>query len=357
MFERNVYDEYKLFSEQKFMLGEFAGFTVQNKHYFFVPIDEIENDEVIEMIKMGNHLQARGDHEIATFIPTVNNTVTGFVDGQNCVLFQLPAYYSKSKKEKTLGFELAHLHNSGKSYLKEKKEYPNWTKFWINRLAQLDMIYENLAKKTRKSSFDQNFMTSFPYFQGRTENAIQYIIDANIDFKDHLQNQARTICHYQFSAGTWLTLDHTTKAIVKNPIEFVYDYPSRDLAERIREIAVETDDPFERSTQFLNDYQTVEEIPLLSWCYIYGRLLFPIEYFQIVEGYYRSGNADEREAYTERFFEMLSKEQEVETFLRQFHNRIISTYWQKYVPKVDWLSNWPDRLNLGNNRNFLFKKQ
>ncbi|WNF36357.1 spore coat protein YutH [Bacillaceae bacterium IKA-2] len=356
MFERNVYDEYRLYSEQKFMLGEFAGFTVQNKHYFFVPIEEIENDEVLEMIKMGNHLQAQGDHEIATFIPTVNKTLTGFVDGKNGVLFQLPAYYSRSKKEKTLGFELARLHNSGKSYLTRKKEFANWTNFWINRSAQLDMLYENLAKQTRKSSFDQSFMTAFPYFQGRTENAIQYIVDANIDYKDDIQNQVKTICHYQFSAGTWLTIDNTTKATVKNPIEFVYDYPSRDLAERIREIVGETDDPFEKSRQFLNDYQIVEEISLLSWCHIYGRLLFPIDYFQIVEGYYRSRNADEREVYVDRFFELLSSEKKMETFLRQFHKRVISTYWQEIVPKVDWLSNRADRITLSENGDFLFKK-
>lgn len=357
MFERNVYDEYKLYSERRFILGEFKGFTAQNKHYFFVPIDEIEDDEVIEMIKMGNHLQASGDHEIATFIPTVKNTLTGFVSGQNSVLFQLPLYYSKSKKDKSLGFELARLHNSGKSYPKEKKENADWTKFWINRLSQLDILYGNLVKQTRKSSFDQAFMTSFPYFQGRTENAIQYIVDANIDFKEHIQSQAKTICHYQFSERTWLTIDNVTKAAVKNPIEFVYDFPSRDLAERIREIGVETDDPFEKMTQFLNDYQSVAEISLLSWCYIYGRLLFPIDYFQIVEGYYRSVNDDEREVYTERFFELLSGEQKEEAFLRQFHNRVIATYWQVYVPKVDWLSNRPDRSNLGNNGNFLYKKQ
>lgn len=357
MFERNVYDEYKLFSEQRFMLGEFAGFTAQNIHYFFVPIDEIEDDEVVEMIKMGNHLQARGDFEIATFIPTVNNALSGLVSGQNFVLFQLPKYYSKSKKEKSLGFELARLHNNGKSYLKEKKEYASWTKFWLNRLSQLEVLYENLAMQTRKSSFDQAFMTAFPYFLGRTENAIQYIVDANIDFKDHIQKEAKTICHYQFSRLTWLTIDNTTKAKVKSPIEFVYDYPSRDLAERIREIGIESEDPFERTAQFLNDYQSVEEISLLSWCYIYGRLLFPINFFRIVEAYYLSENANERDNYTELFFEMLNGEQKSETFLRQFHNRVISTYWQAYVPKVDWLSNRTDRLNLGDNGNIPFEKQ
>lgn len=319
------------------MIGDFEGFTAQNKHYFFVCIEDIENEELTEIIKMGNHLQERGDHEIATFIATVTNTLTGFVEGQNCVLFQLPVYYSRSKKEKSLGFELARLHNRGKTYPKGKKEYANWTKFWINRLAQLDLLYGNVAKQTRKSSFDQAFIISFPYYLGRTENAIQYIIDSNIDFNESLQNEAKTICHVRFSDRTWLTIDSTTKAAVKNPIDFVYDYPSRDLAEWIREIGNQDGDHFEAITQFLNDYQTVEEISTLSWRYIYGRMLFPIDYFQIVEGYYRSVDEREQEDYLETFFDLLRDEQKTETFLREFPTCIISTYRQDDLPRIDWL--------------------
>lgn len=319
------------------MLGDYEGFTAKNKHYFLVCVDEIEDDDLREMINMGNHIQVAGDHEVATFVPNVHNSLTGFIDGQNCVLFQFPQYFSRSKREKTLGHELARFHNRGKAYQKQKKHEGTWSQFWIRRLSQLDIAYQNIATQKQKSTFDQMFMTSFPYYLGRTENAIQYIVDTDLDFGDQFGNETKTICHYKFSERTWLTIDDKTNAGVKSPIEFVYDHSSRDLAEWIREVGT-TEDAYEKINHFIKEYEQVQVISPKTWRYIYARLLFPIDYYQIIEGYYRSIQDEFIEDYTDQLLKLFSEEKKAENFLREFHDRIIPSSLQQYIPKVDWLS-------------------
>ena len=340
VFERNVFDEYKLYCEQRFVLGDFEGFTSGDHHYFFVAVDDVKDEEVKEMIQMANHLRAYGDYEVATFVPTKMNTITGFIDGQNCVMFQLPQYFSRSKKDQSIGYQLALQHQGGKSYPQGKKDYHSWSQFWINRLSQLDVLYADLTKRERKSSFDQAFMLSFPYYLGRTENAIQYIVDSDLDFGKQSGNEPKTICHYKFSPRTWLTIDHETLATVKSPTDFVYDHPSRDLAEWMRQIMNNEENPVSKINQFLTDYESVEPISPKAWRYIYGRLLFPIEYFQIVEGYYRSVNEDEARDYTNQLFDLFQTERQTEQFLRTFHSKVVPSNWQPYVPEVDWLKNF-----------------
>jgi spore coat protein YutH len=337
LFERNIFDEYKLYCEQRFILGDYEGFTAQNKHYFLVAVDEIEDNEITEMIKMGNHLTAVGDHEIATFVPTVNQALTSFVEGQNRVLFELPMYVSRTKKQKALGFELARHHQRGKNYPPSQRNSGAWSQYWINRLTQLEKLYVDLSKNKQKLSFDQAFMVSFPYYLGRTENAIQYIVDSNLDYRQHLQMEPKTICHYQFSANSWLTIDDRSGAAVKSPIDFLYDYPSRDVAEWIRQLLNQEDDPYRMTTEFVREYESVQPISPLGWRYIYGRLLFPIDYFKIIEGYYRSVNDEDGDHFTDKLFELFQQEVKTEVFLSEFHHKILPTHQQASVPVVDWL--------------------
>lgn len=339
LFERNVYDEYKLYSEQRFSLGNYEGFSSQNKHYFFVCVDDIEDVELHEMIRMGNHHQAFGDYELATFVPTVSNGLVSFIEGQNCVLFQLPQYVMRNKQERTLGQELAEFHQRGKSYVKDNKSSENtWTEFWIKRLEHLENLYGNITKKTIKTSFDQAFIIALPYYLGRTENAIQYIVDTEMDLGIQLKSEPKTTCHYQFSPRTWLIIDHKTQATVKNPIDFMYDHPSRDLAEMTRFIAQHENASFKKIKQFFHDYEQKEKITPQAWRYIYGRLLFPIDFFKIVEGYYRNGN---EEKYIDQLYDLMAEEESVESFLRFFQKEVVPKHWIGYVPTVDWLTNQP----------------
>lgn len=337
MFERNVFDEYKLYCEQRFTLGKFEGFSVKNKHYFFVPVDDIEDQEMKEMIQMGNHLSANGDYEIATFVPTANNQLTGFIDGQKCVLFQLPLFFSRSKKFKSIGQQLALQHQRGKSFPKQSATHLSWSKLWEKRLSQLEMLYSDLTKQPKKTVFDEAFMISFPYYLGRTETAIQYIVDTELDFGRQLQSEVKTISHYQFSERTWLTLDDVTLAAAKNPAEFIYDFRSRDLAELMRTINEGEARPNIKIKTILQEYEKIEKLSLPAWRFIYGRLLFPISFFQTVEGYYRSMSDTKREELTEHFFDLFQQEAKTEQFLRSFHEEIVPRQFQEYVPRVDWL--------------------
>lgn len=338
MFERNIFDEYKLYCEQRFKFGEYEGFTAGNRAYIAVSVEQIENEELNEMTKMASHLYSQGDTSIGTFVPTRNNSLIGFIDGNNCVLFQLPLIDSR-KKGNSIGTELATFHQKGRSYQMSRKGKDDWWKdFWTYRLSQLDQLYGQLSKEKTKTSFDKAFMVSFPYYLGLTENAVQYIVDSDIDLGPANQYERKTVCHFQFSDDSWLHLNEHNHRF-KNPIDFVYDYPSRDLAEWIRNTKQKNANPFSEIQSFINDYGKEEEISPRSWRLIYGRLLFPVHYFQVVEGYYRSVDDEERDLYEGKLYDLFVEEEKNEQFLRNFQTEVIPSVWKQYVPEVDWLAN------------------
>ena len=73
--------------------------------------------------------------------------------------------------------------------------------------------------------FDRLFIESFPYYLGVAENAIQYVVDTEMDDTPQLTDAA-TICQERFTPLLW----HQTKRL-KLPFDWVYDRPSRDIAE------------------------------------------------------------------------------------------------------------------------------
>lgn len=335
MFERNVFDEYKLYCEQRFKLGEYEGFIAGGRGFIVASVEQIEDKELNEMIKMASHLYSQGDQSIGTVLPSRMNQAVSFIDGQNSILFQLPLLETRRKKT-ALGRELASLHQRGRSYQPVNKQKEGWKDFWMYRLSQLDQLYEQLTREKKKSSFDKAFMTSFPYYLGLTENAIQYIVDSDLDLGPANNFEQKTICHFRFTDETWLQLNEHNNRF-KNPIDLVYDYPSRDLAEWIRSTSQTMDRPFSRITKFLQDYGKEEEISPRSWRFIYARLLFPVHYFQVVEGYYRASDAEERDKYEGQLYDIFLNEEKNESFLREFQQSLIPNYWKKYVPEVDWL--------------------
>lgn len=335
LFERNIFDEYKLYCEQRFKLGEYEGFVAGGRGFLVVSIEQVEDRELNEIIKMASHLYSQGDQTVGTVLPTRTNQAVSFIDGQNSVLFQLPLLETRRKKT-PLGRELAELHRRGRSYQVSNAQKEGWKDFWMYRLSQLDQLYERLAKEQKKNRFDKAFMTSFPYYLGLTENAIQYIVDSDIDLGLADNFEQKTICHFRFTNDTWLQLNENNIRF-KNPIDLVYDYPSRDLAEWIRFTSKTSSQPFQKINKFLDDYGKDEEISPRTWRFIYARLLFPVHYFQVVEGYYRATDAEERDNYEGQLYDIFLNEEKNESFLRQFQQRLIPSYWQRYVPEVDWL--------------------
>ncbi|MCJ7991147.1 hypothetical protein MUB15_20735 [Priestia sp. OVS21] len=63
--------------------------------------------------------------------------------------------------------------------------------FWYGRLRALP-----------NQEMEKRFLETFPYYLGLTENAIQYLVDTEIDDLPRSVDAA-TICHHRFGQKTW----------------------------------------------------------------------------------------------------------------------------------------------------------
>ncbi len=77
----------------------------------------------------------------------------------------------------------------------------------------------------RKNEVDEQFVETFPYYLGVAENAVQYVMDTQLD-EAPMRGDMPTICHEQFTPETW--------EMGKIPTDWVFDHASRDVAEWIR---------------------------------------------------------------------------------------------------------------------------
>lgn len=86
------------------------------------------------------------------------------------------------------------------------------------RLDQLERFWQSQLMNQPSDVFDQLFIESFPYYLGIAENAIQYVVDTEIDDTPQLADAA-TICQERFTPLLW---QQTNK--LKIPIDWVYDH-------------------------------------------------------------------------------------------------------------------------------------
>ena len=101
------------------------------------------------------------------------------------------------------------------------------------RLDRLEKFWQSQVMNHPTDVFDQLFIESFPYYLGVAENAIQYVVDTEMDDTPQLTDAA-TICQERFTPLLW----HQTKRL-KLPFDWVYDHPTRDIAELIRYMMIE----------------------------------------------------------------------------------------------------------------------
>ena len=81
--------------------------------------------------------------------------------------------------------------------------------------------------------FEKKFIESFPYYLGLTENAIQYLVDTELD-DEPKECDSGTVCHQRFSRMTW-----PHEQPLRLPVDWVFDHPTRDIAEYLRETFVQ----------------------------------------------------------------------------------------------------------------------
>lgn len=323
------YAEYGILPESTMKFGSYDAFRNGNFIYFMVPAGEWEQDDLNEFQTMGQHMMERGEPMVAYLYPTVKGSPHSRIDGQKWVLFCIP-YYGFSTSFNT-GKELAKFHHRGRTMpyaLTRNNRSGQWKQLWETRLDQMEAFWKEKLREGPQSSFDRAFLESFPYYLGLTENAIQYLVDTELD--DYPQgSDMPAICHHRFTDSLW-----KGNTAAKIPLDWVVDHPGRDLAEWARDVYLKKSPSHMNSIQeFFREYERKSPLSSYSWRLIYARLLLPVHYFEEVEAYYVNDRREEGEANLKKLNEILNKSGEYERFLSQLPE--LARY---NLPRIHWLA-------------------
>ncbi len=76
--------------------------------------------------------------------------------------------------------------------------------------------------------FEKKMIEAFPYYSGLAENAIQYLVDTELDDNPGAEDSG-TICHQRMERDTW-----SEESLIRIPGDWVFDHAARDIAEYMR---------------------------------------------------------------------------------------------------------------------------
>lgn len=290
-----------------------------NDIYVAVPTNEKESD-MQQLYYMAMYMRAQGDETIATLLPTKTGRLIGMLQGKQVSVWKI----ENRMQTGDIAQQLALFHQRGRTYpyaVSSRSRFGQWGELWGQRIDQLEQFWQLQVESPEKNDMDKQFIETFPYYLGFTENAIQYVVDTQLD-EVPMRSDMPTICHEQFSQQTW--------EAGKIPTDWVFDHASRDVAEWIRKqwLTARSDETIVR---FLQTYEHTQSLSRFAWRMIYARLLFPLHYFQAIENYYGS-EGDMRQSYAQQLRQVFDEMENYEQKLRHFHDMTTVS-----IPRLDWL--------------------
>ncbi|MCL6585202.1 MAG: spore coat protein YutH [Anoxybacillus sp.] len=309
-------------------LGKYDVFLCGQEKFLFVPVPHRTEKEMSELHQMAVYLVAKGDLSVATLVPTTNGKLVASHNGQYVALFRIPAQlYARTAP---FGKELAKLHALGR-YVPSNIVYCNrigqWKQLWGQRVDQMELFWKEKWQQ-REDEFTDWFVESFPYYAGLAENAIQYVTDTELDEQPYTIDAA-TICHERLPQALWVGGKE-----VKLPLDWVYDHCARDLAEWVRALYMQGE--VEQMHSFFREYERITPLSAFAWRLVYARLLFPIPYFECVEGYYLTESEQEKKRYAQTLRSLIDHAQAYESFLASFYEQL-DLPKRFSLPVVRWL--------------------
>jgi spore coat protein YutH len=284
-----------------------------------IPINDAHQQKIQDMQTIIRYLMEKGEKDLPLWVANQRGRWVSRIEGQDVMLFELPQL--ERGERGSIGKQLGAFHKSGEQfpYLTEEiLRYNQWVPLWTSRLESLQERYHNISKNGPQGEFDFLFYDSFPYYEGVTENAIQYIVDYEYD-RNGKEEGSYTLTHERFHLGSWIPIKKEHNLYLKLPLNLVVDHPVRDVAEYIRYLVTEKARADDISS-FLDDYTQVRPLTRGGWRLLYGRLLFPATYFDVVETYYNVSRSNQRNTLLSNLKYILSVEENHESFMKNFFN-------------------------------------
>ncbi|PLR92622.1 spore coat putative kinase YutH [Bacillus sp. T33-2] len=334
MFQKMLKNNYGIQPETEITFGKFRGFKSNNNLYLIMDVTGRKEQEINELNRMAQHLQNRGDREAAKFLLTKEgNIVCKWEKNSYCLM---AGNGLKTPQHNRIGRKLAKFHARGRNIpfrVEHVSRVGQWKQYWEMRLDQMESVWNGKLFIEPENEFERMFLESFPYYMGLSENAIQYLVDTEMDDEPQEVDHG-TVCHERFSTEAW-----GTSYAVRNPFDWVYDHAGRDIAEWIREryfYNIQTSQLEIR--QFMMEYQAISQLSSFSWRLLYARLLFPLHFFECVENYYMTTSEQQKNYLQDKLEKFLKQTGEHEQFLGRFFQLAEAPARYLKIPSVDWIA-------------------
>lgn len=333
MFQKLLKIHFGIDAMESTAIGHYQTCKKDNQRYVLIPVDQKDEEELIELEQIANYLKRTGDRTVSTFLYTKeNNRLLEHESGKYCVLC---TNGSTQRSHSRIGRKLAKFHYRGRSIsfpVQKISRIGQWKSLWEKRIDQMEKVWKEMLMHEPENDFDRMFFESFPYYMAIAENAIQYLVDTELDDEPRAVDYG-TVCHIRFSTRAW-----GDEIILKNPFDWVLDHCSRDLAEWTREQYFYHYGTYEPEIRnFYQDYQSVQPLSSFSWRLLYARLLFPLHYVECIENYYSTDSEQEQRMLLERLEKYLQRSSDHEKFLKHFYQMVNVPVRQQNIPLIEWL--------------------
>ncbi|HEY2420465.1 MAG TPA: spore coat protein YutH [Neobacillus sp.] len=333
MLRKMLEDQYGIKVEEYVKLDMFDALRGNGWLYLISKPGGRDETELSELEKIAEHLRNYGDQHVPIFLPTKDGSLLAtWEENQYCVLANRQ---TENQPKIKLGRKLAKFHERGRRVpfeIERSSRIGQWKDLWEKRLEQMEKVWNGLLFQTPEDEFERMFVESFPYYLGLTENAIQYLVDTEIDDTPD-ESDSGTVCHERFTKNSW-----GENYYIKNPFDWVFDHRSRDIAEWTRERYFRNIQTYDLELkQFFAEYQSIAPLSSFSWRLLYSRLLFPLHYFDCVENYYLTRSEQNKQVLEEYLSKIIRQSTEYERFLGSFFHLAGAPINRLHLPLLEWL--------------------
>ncbi|MGE7778446.1 spore coat putative kinase YutH [Peribacillus sp. NPDC097264] len=333
MIEEIIFNNYGIEVEREEANSRFPSFRSGPCIYSIVPLEDREQEELAERHRMAEHMIALGDRHVSAFVLANHGSFVSEAEDQLFIL--LANEDLEGPKNFNPGRHIARFHQRGRAItetIRSCSRIGQWKELWEQRIDQLENIWRDKLKAHPDNPFEKMFVETFPYYMVLGENAIQYLVDTEIDDTPQPIDSG-TVCYERFLNDTW-----KNNKWMKNPFDWVFDHGTRDAAEWVREHYFQNVHTHQRGINtFFREYQGIEPFSSFSARLLYSRMLFPIHYFEAVEEYFSKVSEARSNELEDKLSSITNTSEKYETFLKQFYDLAEIPVNHFNLPKIDWI--------------------
>ncbi|MBQ2870358.1 MAG: hypothetical protein IJO57_01300 [Bacilli bacterium] len=297
---------YDLHPENIHQKGDIYYFKIKNEKYYILPFLR-SNEELRSIYDINKELIEKNILIHKIILNKQNNILIQF-NGINYIL--LKCYLKNDRKVylKDINFLESNTNIIKKDTILNKS---NWVSLWENKNDYLEY---------QISQFGINHpvvVDFFAYYIGLAENAILYAKNTSIEINpNYLDNLV--ICHKRIN-------NNSTLFNLFNPLEFVIDHKTRDIAEYIKFKFF-----YDKSNLWdeIHMYFSNNNLSVYGVRMFYARLLYPTYFFDIYDEILE-GSSNEKD-----LVHIVEKQEEYEEFLVDIYNFLKLKY---NIPEIEWL--------------------